>query len=119
MFHYAKCLEEGLGVPVSTAEAAQWYGKASDQLRREADEGSRPAMVCFAICLENGKGTARDPTGASKFYSRAAALGDSPAAKWCMDHQVFFRANISAPGQGVLFLPRIGVNFGNAAAKIP
>jgi serine/threonine protein kinase/TPR repeat protein len=114
MFYYGKCLEEGVGVPASGAEAAQWCAKAADSLRKEADEGSRPAALCYAMCLEGGKGVERDPTGATKLYTKAASLGDPTAAKWCNDHRVPFRINTSIPGQGVLFLPRAGINFGNA-----
>jgi serine/threonine protein kinase/TPR repeat protein len=119
IFYYAKCLEEGVGVPVSKADSAQWYAKAGEPLRKEADEGSRPAMLCYALCLENGKGVARDPTGASKFYIKAAVLGDPTAGKWCIDHKVVFRINTSVPGQGVLLLPRAGINFGNSLGIKP
>ena len=114
MFYYGYCLEDGIGVPISKEEAAQWYGKAAEPLRKEADEGSRPAMAAYAMCLENGKGVERNPTGAAKFYTKAASLGDPAAGKWCTDHQVPFRINISTPGQGVLFLPHAGPNFGNS-----
>jgi len=120
MFYYGKCLEDGTGVPVTKDEAAQWYAKAAEPLRKEADEGSRPAMVAYAMCLENGKGVERNPTVVTAYYIKAACLGDPVAGKWCADHKVPFRVNTSAPGQGVLFLPRAGANFGNALGqKLP
>lgn len=53
-------------------EAAVWY-------RRAAEGGVVEGMFNLAICLERGLGVRRDDRSASRWLTRAAALGDGDA----------------------------------------
>jgi TPR repeat protein len=91
MFYYARCLDEGSGVPMSKADAQMWYLKAIGPLKKEAEEGSRAAMVCYAMALDQALGIDRNLSEARRWYARAAALGDPMAADWCVQNHVAFQ----------------------------
>jgi len=96
MFYYARCLDEGTGVPMSKSDAAMWYAKAIDPLKKSAEGGERAAMVCYAIALDQGLGVDINTSEARKWYVKAAALGDTIAQQWCYEHHVDFQVS-SAP----------------------
>src|SRR5262249_28475526 len=59
MFYYGRCLDNGTGVPQSKSDAAEWYAKAIEPLKKLATDGERAAMVCYAMALEQGLGVDR------------------------------------------------------------
>jgi TPR repeat protein len=90
MFYYGRCLDEGTGLPKSKSDAALWYEKAIDPLKKGAEGGDRAAMVCYAMAQDQGLGTDINPSEARRWYAKAATLGDTIAQKWCYDHHVNF-----------------------------
>ena len=91
MFYYARCLDDGTGVPMSKNDATTWYAKAIDPLKKEAEGGDRAAMVCYAMALDQGLGTVINSPEARRWYAKAATMSDMIAQQWCYAHHVNFQ----------------------------
>lgn len=74
------------GDPATEADALHWFAKA-------AMAGHPMGMNMVGRCLEQGLGTAIDPTGAARWYEAAAARG--------LDWALYNLATLLALGEGV------------------
>lgn len=106
MFYYGRCLDEGTGVPMSKSDAAMWYAKAIDSLKKGAESGSRAEMVCYAMALDGGLGVEQNSAEAKRWYIKAASLGDTIAQQWCYEHRVDFQVLGSGNSRPSLTLPQ-------------
>jgi TPR repeat protein len=75
VFHYARCLDDGIGVRADPAQAATLYQKLVDQ----ANDCN--AMYCLAILKLQGKGVRKDIDAGVKLLKRAIAEGHQGARR--------------------------------------
>jgi len=75
MFHLARLLEAGQGVPQERAFAALWF-------QRAAERGHLPSMQAMALLQTLGRATARDEAEALARFTIAAERGHQPAVPY-------------------------------------
>jgi TPR repeat protein len=77
---------EGKGVSRNPLNAVKYFEKGMSK-------GDPECIYFYAFCMENGKGTLKDPDRARDLYRRAAELGHEKAITWCRTNNVEFAHN--------------------------
>ncbi len=69
------CYEEAVGVDENLGEAAKWYKKAAEGLRKAAEAGDAEAAYRLSMMYRSGKGVNENPDEAAKWCRKAAEGG--------------------------------------------
>jgi hypothetical protein len=75
----------GVGTEKNEAEAVALF-------RDGAQKGNALCMYFFAMALENGIAGEPDEKAATAWYVNAAEAGNKPAAEWCRQREIPFKA---------------------------
>ena len=112
-----RLLYDGVGVKRNRGEAARWFEKGVNGLKKKAEAGDADAVYQLAHCYADGTGVLRDDNEAVRLYRKAADLGH-PLAPYFLGLHYDWHSN-GERGDHVQALSwyRIGAERGDPCAQ--